>query len=627
MSVGLLSSKIGIGDPLVSIDKVIETTADVEDVLVYDTRDDTDNGSWRFSTGGFTLGMPPRVMYIYSQGNLKDTVMVVDATDSATPLFKEWNVTNPSKLAALNGQIIISTTVGVVIIDMVADAVFLYDTTGLQLGNQTPGNFDMATVVWGTPTGDGIVNNTVNNVTILAKATAETNPARQNLPFATVAAVTDGGCSVNNPSGTAANLTTVNDSAVVLNLGSVAFDTSENLYFGRFGTSGFWRTTDYSTNAFASTQFGTASIPPVPVDGGNIAADSEVYIGGSFNNPLILGFCVFHDGLVSKTENTYCTGFMEGDIEVSLTDGLTDRSGNSTVITDNGVAIIAPVAAGAEQNSITANGGTITAPVTTGGAIYGWERVGPDMVFRANTGWVGVSEAAGVLTIADGTEVARLRYTNGAGPSSAQFTVIENADSPCLEPDSDCHLGGTMNMIQDISYDRGSGKLDIATGDGNSTFFPASILERSAYTDSSNSPLTSDNIVAVSRVNDQLALASDTEAILEINEVGTVNIEWVNATQQNARVLSQDDDNPTDLKPGSYADTSFEVISTTATSTDSSTPPANTTHAVVTSVSGSHYVRKLTDPATGTGGVTVMSGANRVIDVSDGSPLKVVLTA
>jgi hypothetical protein len=110
--------------------------------------------------------------------------------------------------------------------------------------------------------------------------------------------------------------------------------------------------------------------------------------------------------------------------------------------------------------------------------------------------------------------------------------------------------------------------------------------------------------------------------------MGTVNIEWVNLNDKNSTVGTNKDDTPVDLKPISYADGSFQRLTgTTTSSTDSDNAPADTTHALVTSVEGSHYVRIGTAPASTTGGVCVMSGGSRLLSISPGNPLKVVLTA
>ena len=45
--IGLRSNNPGAGDALESIDKILESSANIVDVFVYDTRDDSDGGAWR----------------------------------------------------------------------------------------------------------------------------------------------------------------------------------------------------------------------------------------------------------------------------------------------------------------------------------------------------------------------------------------------------------------------------------------------------------------------------------------------------------------------------------------------------------------------------------------------------
>ncbi|MBL4752007.1 MAG: hypothetical protein JKY52_00185 [Flavobacteriales bacterium] len=112
--------------------------------------------------------------------------------------------------------------------------------------------------------------------------------------------------------------------------------------------------------------------------------------------------------------------------------------------------------------------------------------------------------------------------------------------------------------------------------------------------------------------------------------MGTATIEWVDLRANNATVATNVNDTPVDLKSIDFTNSSFEVVATTATSTDSGTPPATATHAVVTSVGSSHYVRITTAPTTSTGGVTIMSGGSRLIAVEGGaagSVLKICTTS
>lgn len=186
---------------------------------------------------------------------------------------------------------------------------------------------------------------------------------------------------------------------------------------------------------------------------------------GSENGLVILSSA----GECRITKN-YNTGLMVGDIELALCDGITDRSGSATVVTDNGAAVIAAVAVGAEQKKITATGGTITATVTTGGKIYGWEYINGSPVYRAGTGWVGVSESGGVLTIADGTTFSMLRYTNGSGPTAAQYIQQESDELPLFQINAACLLTGLVDAVLGVSVDPNNGLLHATQSDKRNVF-------------------------------------------------------------------------------------------------------------------------------------------------------------
>ncbi|MEE8207628.1 MAG: hypothetical protein V3T88_01530 [Nitrosomonadaceae bacterium] len=108
--------------------------------------------------------------------------------------------------------------------------------------------------------------------------------------------------------------------------------------------------------------------------------------------------------------------------------------------------------------------------------------------------------------------------------------------------------------------------------------------------------------------------------------MGIVNIEWINANR-GANVSLKGPQFSLDVLPISFADTAFQSMTTTSSADDSDAAPTGTTHALLTSVSGSHYARKTTDPATGTGGMAIMSGSSRLIPIEAGIVFKIVTTA
>ena len=109
--------------------------------------------------------------------------------------------------------------------------------------------------------------------------------------------------------------------------------------------------------------------------------------------------------------------------------------------------------------------------------------------------------------------------------------------------------------------------------------------------------------------------------------MGTVNIEWINSNDAEPNVGLTSPLFYIDVSPLSFLNSSFQRMGTTATSDDSDAAPAGTTHALITSVSGSHYIRKSTAPATTTGGICAMAGASRMINISEGQVIKIVTTS
>ena len=96
-------------------------------------------------------------------------------------------------------------------------------------------------------------------------------------------------------------------------------------------------------------------------------------------------------------------------------------------------------------------------------------------------------------------------------PSDAQIRKMYFDHRPLFRDNAGCLISGTSNAVTDLSFDSDTRKLDVATGDGTSTFIG---LERVDYIDSTGTQ-TSDNMVAVDRVDDVVALANDTEVVVD----------------------------------------------------------------------------------------------------------------
>jgi len=184
---------------------VLKTTANVIDDDVYDIS--LDSLDWRAgasSTIGQTL---PKINGLVLEAALLSDF---DITASAASLFKTWVLVGATSVDALNGVIVIGTSSGIVTIDLEKDEVRRRNTTGNQLADQDVASFNMSTVTWGTANGDGIVNDTVNDVAITALSGAEIDGS-SSLPFPTIEAMTAAGSSWVNHEGSLSNVNDVTD--------------------------------------------------------------------------------------------------------------------------------------------------------------------------------------------------------------------------------------------------------------------------------------------------------------------------------------------------------------------------------------------------------------------------------
>lgn len=526
-----------------AIDKVVDTTANLVDVSIYNTTKDSDGGSWRdkcqhtswfnetlnTSTRGATRHFP-KVALIVAE---TDTITIYNLDVPDAPMWMVFEATLDYALSqyertcvkAINGFMVSggdsASSGNLSIVDFVKDSAFSSRASGSTQRGSFLGDLSQRNEAKGfdLDSSKSIVNSVVSGVAIRALSGAETDPNRCNLPYPTIGVATASGASVINNNGSLANIDAVesitgatllgmafvSDTRLILRENGAASSAGPMSFSGPINVTS-WRTAVYSALVAPFTLSQGASAESIECGGGAIFISSP-------NGVTVLeeDTVTPANGMAAHITKDYATGLMQGDVELCLCDGLTDRSAASSTVTDNGIAVIAAVETGAELKKITASGGTITISVTTGGAIYGWELISGVWYFRNNSGWVGVSEASGTLTIADGTTIAWLKYVNGDGPSSAQYTKIEEDEKHLFRENADCLLSGTSNAVADLSYDEDTRKLDVETGDGTSTFIG---LKRIDYTDSSGKQ-TSDTMVAVDRVGDVVAFANDTEVALE----------------------------------------------------------------------------------------------------------------
>lgn len=390
-------------------------------------------------------------------------LVILDGTKPDLPMWKVVDLTGftVTTITLINGSFFVGTTTGAIELNFATDEID-------------------AVLKYSTSTSPAIVNNMVNYIDVMIKDDAPV-PGWKGFPEPTVVMATDGGTSILKDNGSVVDVTYSSEGLVI-----------EAEFYGGNVRS----VVGFATGSFNAT-IHVYEIPSSDVSNGPSynrgANDKEFYLHGdhpaasgadlilntgysgidriagnvvgsstSGLNFISINHAVPSGGMVSYMTTTYLTGWMQGDCELAICDSLTDRSATGTIATDNGIAVVADIVSGSDQKKITASGGTITAPVTTGGSIYGWELVSSVWYFRAGTGWVGVSESGGTLTVADGTTVAMLRYTNGSGPSADQFALMEQFEKPVING-ADCLIPGGSDAILDVDYDAVTGLVHFVT--------------------------------------------------------------------------------------------------------------------------------------------------------------------
>ncbi|PHS61743.1 MAG: hypothetical protein COB09_16885, partial [Thalassobium sp.] len=93
--------------------------------------------------------------------------------------------------------------------------------------------------------------------------------------------------------------------------------------------------------------------------------------------------------------------------------------------------------------------------------------------------------------------------------TAAQSTKINNDEKVLFVANANALLDGTSNAVSSVSVSQGL--IDVGTSDGVSTFIG---LERTDFTDASNSVITSDTIRAVSRKGSKRLIGTAAEAAL-----------------------------------------------------------------------------------------------------------------
>lgn len=124
--------------------------------------------------------------------------------------------------------------------------------------------------------------------------------------------------------------------------------------------------------------------------------------------------------------------------------------------------------------------------------------------------YIGVDASDGSTNPATTTKIANV-VLSGTQMNSAVRPLMYAMERRWFTPGDTPLFGGTSNSVQGVSYDFDTNKVDLSTSDGTTTVDLTTSL-RVDYIDSTDTP-TSDNHKAVSRVDNQLSIATAAEVV------------------------------------------------------------------------------------------------------------------
>ncbi|NOX73954.1 MAG: hypothetical protein GXP03_10160 [Alphaproteobacteria bacterium] len=211
----------------------------------------------------------------------------------------------------------------------------------------------------------GIIQDDVNAVAITALPDAPINQTT-GMPEPTIAVGTNGGTSVINNDGTVADSNDTNDH------NSVAFLANSDLFFGRAGTDWVFRTSDYSTDGFASSiSYQNTTIPSV-----NPSAAADQIQGMVSNVVLAWNTGLTHlkensatlaSGMVAYQTSDWFSGWLAGDILGAWLADTTVETLTASNIATHTFAGTGNLDGWAVASTATDNSGVDVLDVTTGG--------------------------------------------------------------------------------------------------------------------------------------------------------------------------------------------------------------------------------------------------------------------
>ena len=359
-------------ETLAEINKIIDTTASIVDVFLYDTSLDSDGGAWRertehtswynetldTATRGSTRKFPAIALIVAED----DVVTIYDATDVQLPMWMVFNqdtitfiertASTPSSVEMVNGDLVVGLhagTYGIVLISFLKDAGYKYSDTNyyIHVGKGIVDRNVVSNTLISLSTTTVLVEATVNGVDMTILPNAPIDQAT-GLPIPTIAVATDGGASIVKDDGNIWDSTTTNAiNRVALNNADLIYGNSANNNMRVLAID------DITGDGFGGRAYYDTSIPAILV--GN--TDALSIANNTINRGSANGLTLLHEdqatqanGMVNYITKDYQSGWMQNDIRRAfLANSKTaDRSVKGATLVENGTVTESAVATGAE---------------------------------------------------------------------------------------------------------------------------------------------------------------------------------------------------------------------------------------------------------------------------------------
>ena len=479
-----LASKVEGVNYGAEIDRLTLIAINAVDVFVYDTSKDSDGGAWRSGALAQASSWYNETLNTATRGSRSEfpavavivaeaaKVTIYDGDDPSLPMWRVEDYTGLTVRAAvaINGQVWIGTSTGVVLSDYAGD----------DLGSTT--------LDYTTSTTPAIVNNSVNDIAATVLPDAPIDPAT-GLPVPTIAVATQGGVSVIKDDGTVVDSADfIGFTKITFSGASVAAWTSAArvlLVYDTYAADGFTFSRDYDENGTLDI-FRNAT--PATLAHPSAIAPSAIALGMGGSDADAGLFTIAESWGHAHTTSTYNTGWMNCDIKgafLSDTDDTdlvggtdADRSVNGNDLTVNGTVTRTPVATGADlvaYSGFSASNYLERTDASYVDTLYalGWEQTSGVWEFKhgvVSTAPIdGLTITTNTLKI-EGTKPKALIRLSATTPSASQLEKIESDEKVLFQENAQATLYGASDAVTALAHDPDTDLLHVGTSAGRSIF-------------------------------------------------------------------------------------------------------------------------------------------------------------